>query len=426
MKRILFSAQGFGFGPTAKAAVIASLFLRRNQNLVIDFIGSGTAYELASSRKNIFTNLYTSQQQEIITKRIENRYYNAVISVMEPKVVLIAHLFHVPVFLVDSLYWFWDWPLERIVSLSSLKIQTLKDIGDIFQKIHPHERQFLAHKYASNSYLQACFDAEKASRNMEYIKNQKIIAPIIDTSYVSQDNSHHNTVVLSFCGQFNPVVDATEVLNYCKLILTITRKGFELFLNDPQNHLLIIGHPFVMESLTEIIKEIDFPRVKCQHLCYQDYYKTINSATVIIAPPSLTTFYESRAYGKPLIFLPEQHDGHWPNFKTLTRNEKEPSRVFPGQMLTPFISDLKEMKEGDIKTLYEKIANLLTERENPLLKLLQDTYTRVISNISDATYLADLTQRQELYFENNFLLPPMSVEESIIDMERQFDETTRN
>ena len=427
MRRILFSAQGFGFGPTAKAAVVATWLQKYKSDIVMDFIGSGSAYELARSRKSIFTNIYNGKQLATIQEKIKNKYYDAVISVMAPQITLIAHVFHIPVFLIDSLYWFWDWRPDRIDFLSALKIQTLEDISAIFQQIHPHEQQFLAHHYASISYLQACFDEEKSSRNINHIKRKKIIAPIVDTSFISKkERNNDNTVVLSFCGQFNPIVDSGEVLDYCKLVLAVTRDAFIDLLKKTNNRLLIIGHPYVIENLPQIIKSLQFPDVDCEHLCYQDYYKTINSAAAIIAPPSLTTFYESCAYNKPLILLPEQHDGHWPNFKTITRYERKENTIFPGKMLTPMITDLNGMKENDIKSLYKKIRSINENQNNSLFIQLKNAYTQIINDISNASYRQTLMKKQKLYFEHYFSLPSTKAEEIILDIKEYLNESIRN
>ncbi len=418
MQRVLVSAQGFGFGPAAKGAVVASLLRRDNPHIAIDFIGTGTAYELANTRRNIFQNVYDNRQRGMIEQRISDKYYDAVVSVMEPKIVLTAHIYKVPVVLIDSLYWFWDWRPDRIDFLDNLPVQTLEDLAYIGKNTHPHEQQYLAHKYALISYLQACFDEEKASRNIEYIPHKKIVAPIVDASFAAAKKSDNNTAVLSFCGQFNPIVKPENVLDYCKLILGVTKDGFGEFLQKEENRLLIIGHPFVMKNLAEIIKQTGFPSVLCKHLNYHDYYETISSASAVIAPPSLTTFYESRAYDKPLIFLPEQHDGHWPNYRALTGHVENPEEIFPGQMLTPFIRHLKGMKESDITVLYEHIADILHDENGAVFTALKHRYGRILADIAGKAYRKSLAEKQRLYFERCFSFPAARIDEITADMER--------
>jgi len=396
LEKILITAQGFGFGPASKAGSIASYCRGHSSDIQIDFGGQGIAYELGLSKQSLFNNIFETNNDRI-NALIES--YDLLISVMEPNSVLLSKKYGVKSVYVDSLFWFWDWSsldLEKTFHLrDELKSINMDNLLKDLSNQHPHTSQFFGHFLSDRSFIQAYphSQSRKDIRNQE-IGNVEIVGPIIDDRYKS--NQENDILLITFCGQKNPIVSFENSINYCNFCLSVLEKGLMDFSeNNKQIKIQVIGHQAIMDYLeNKYPKKFD---ISFKHLKHEEYYKTINRSFAIFGPPSITTIYESMIYEKPYIFLPEQHDGHYPNYLKITQKtrldtEKAIPDIFSGFMFTPLFASLKDMSENHINKLYGIINKYNTG--NYSIQNIRTMYSKIFGNIKDNHSAYDLFLKQ--------------------------------
>mgnify|MGYP002353213534 FL=1 len=96
-------------------------------------------------------------------------------------------------------------------------------------------------------------------------------------------------------------------------------------------------------------------RIVCQSFISQ-FLKELNRAIVTIVPCGFTSVFESLASGAPLIFLPDNHNGHVYEYLIISESVRENQRqIFPNLLFTLDESNLKNIR--DIKDSMKIINN---------------------------------------------------------------------
>jgi hypothetical protein len=403
-KRIIITAQGYGFGPASKAGSIASYLKRTSGDIFIDFMGDGIAFDLATSKKELFDNIYPVKNEFEIEKVLKNGNYNLLVSVMEPKAIMVAKNYPIKSVLVDSLFWFWNWGsfLEKN-SISKIKEDfsiSVKDLPIRFSEIHPHETQLVSYIFADKRFIQAYPNScSRKDLNLSDFGEYQIVGPIIDDTYLNP-KTPKSRLIISVCGQKNPEVDNKKSLEYCRFVLSLLSEGLsELLKKSPNIKPILVGHPEIMGLLKQELIGTELEYLEVRHLTHEEYYKTINSAIAVIGPPSITTMFECYAYGKPYIFLPEQNTSHWPNYSRITdqyfvNSGKSREDVFPGVLITPLFLNLSGLDEFNIKRIYDAIKEINSGNCNELKETMKATYTKIIPLLLSEEYRKMLFMQQ--------------------------------
>lgn len=119
-------------------------------------------------------------------------------------------------------------------------------------------------------------------------------------------------------------------------------------------------------------------------------YRKLATSKILFTPAGVTTIYESICYGTPIVFLPEQHDGHYKNYMRLT-DDKKYDDIFPELLFNTRLKR-EEYSNPDLEIL--NIQKLITEKLNDSkhideLKKVLDNLTEVASSKSGLGALAD-------------------------------------
>ncbi|MGM5482560.1 MAG: hypothetical protein ACQESF_03805 [Nanobdellota archaeon] len=388
--KILIAAQAFGFGPSSKAATISAYLRKEDPNIHIDFVGGDLAFDLAQSKSHLYDNIHLADSFTAI-EELMTEDYSKVISVMEPKTTFVAFDKEIEVDTIDSLFWFWQGS-KIFKNTSKCQIRSSysnKDISEIikdFEKLHPHDTQLLGHLLTSKSYIQAYPNSgEREDLQMQDIENYSVVGPIVDSRFLNVDVPN-DTILLSFCGQTNPQVTESQALGYCLFTLDLLSEGLGNFLNNrPNICLTIAGNSKIMQNLNKHMNQYKFANCEARNLNHNEYFKTLNRSVAVIGPPSITTMFEAFTYNKPYIFLPEQNDSHWYNYKGITSFsgqslEDNLKGAFPGFLFSEIFQHLEDMPEEGITKIYDSIRELQNGSRN-IKEYMKRRYEHIFENL---------------------------------------------
>jgi hypothetical protein len=334
---ILMGAQFWAYGPAGKANAIAHEL--KNLGRGIDFVGAETSYQLCKASGN-FNNLYDFNSGP----RLDGfRDYRAVVSVMDPYLALWAHKRKIPLIYADSMSWFWRWknidpvPVRKVVS--HIDKISFKEGCKALDIMEPDQRQLFAHLVSDRILGQGSPQVVAETKN-----KASNAGSMIDLNYIKK--TKRDTLLISLSGGISPATNLSAALRYSKLVLDLL--GDKLTKWPGAKRFVMTGHPLV---ISKIKKYPNFLRLAA--LSQRDFLKELNRAVAVLVPCGFTTIYESLAYGAPVAFLPENHNGHVYEYLTITKgisglNEKE--RIFPNVLFC-----LKDANLNKIKPIEESM-----------------------------------------------------------------------
>lgn len=342
---ILIGAQFWAYGPAGKANAIAHEL--KNLKIKVDFIGAETSYQLCKT-SGYFSNLYNFNSGP----RLDNfPDYKAVISVMDPYLALWAYIKKIPLVYADSMSWFWRWKnidselVKNIVS--QIDRVSFIDGCKILDKFEPDQRQFFAHLISDKILGQGNPQVVKETKN-----KARSAGSMIDLNYIKK--TKRDTLLISLSGGISPATNLSVALNYTKLVLDLLSERLEKW--PGAKRFIITGHPLVISSFKK------YPKIlKPMALSQPDFLKELNRAVAVLVPCGFTTIYESLAYGAPVAFLPENHNGHVYEYLTITKginNLDKKEKVFPHALFCINDADIKHIKPiGESMNLIKSYTN---------------------------------------------------------------------
>lgn len=378
--KLAVAAQSFGYGPCSKLSTILD-FLNPNAT----FYGNTTSLTFAKLNKEVFRKIVKMQGKDYF--QIPFAQYSYSIAVMDYDFAIAAWWNNNKYIYVDSLFWFWDWSK---INLDSIKLlDNLKEKGDlteflkIWNNIDPHSKQYFAHFYSTRSVIQ------KYANNTEHTKlfpNKRFVevGPIINNSL--KKIATRTKIVVSYCGLLSPLVNKQKALEYIEL----TKKLLEIFLPKNKKNILFLVNPELRQECKKIL-----PFGKVYSLGHKSTLKLLNKTKALILPPSITSILEASEYGVPIILLPEEHDGHYPNYLELKRKANGKNH-FDGFIIQELLS--KQIFKGNEKEQTTKIHAYLNNIElnkHPEWKQKANYLRRLLKNENELHKLAEL-QRQSL------------------------------
>jgi len=372
------AAQSFGYGPCSKLSTILE-FLKPTAT----FYGNTTSLTFAELNKEVFKNIVKMQGKDFFQISFAKYAYSIV--VMDYDFAIAAWWNNNKYLYVDSLFWFWDW--SKINSNSIKLLDNLKEKGNlteflkIWDSIDPHSKQYYAHFYSTRSVIQ------KYANNTEHIKlfpNKRFVevGPIINNSL--KKITARTKIVVSYCGLLSPLVNKQRALEYIEL----TKKLLGGFLPKNKKDTLFLVNPELKQECENIL-----PFGEVHSLGHEQTLKLLNKTKVLILPPSITSILEAVEYGVPVILLPEEHDGHYPNYLELKRKANGKNH-FDGFIIQELLS--KQIFKGDEKEQTNKIHAYLNNIElskYPKWKQKADYLHGLLNNENELRKLAEL-QRQ--------------------------------
>lgn len=388
---VITAAQSFGYGPSSKLVTIAKEFRKlKSHKFNIDFYGERVSLTYINQNRKLFDQVQGFDQEIDINK------YSLVVSVMEPILAIRGAILGKPVIYVDSLYWFWQWKNEEYAKLEKIvqsikKLNSVNKLNKFLKDVDDHHLQYIAHRLATVSLVQSFGRYNKNNKDI-FRKNIKVTFtnPIIDTS-LKDKRFKKDTILISLSGMLSPLVDMKGALRYVRLIFNL----FDEFLNKIPKSIKVY-----LTTNPDVVSRINFgnKRIKVVSFSNEDILKTLNHAIVSFAPVGITFLYESLNYDVPIIFLPEQHDGHFPNYLRLLKKDQKLEKlkkIFPELLFNTRIN--RRVQAAPDKEILS-IQNLINKHYNSNNVLVKNIKTVLHENgkiITDKKYRKNLLRLQK-------------------------------
>lgn len=357
---ILIGAQFWAYGPAGKACAIAHEL--RKSNINISFAGTQTSYQMCrdSGHFNKVIEINNPYEYENLSQ------FNGVVSVMDPYMALWAYKNKLPLVYADSMSWFWKWNKLDNKALNWInKIKKISFINgcNLINKLKPDQRQLLAHLLSDEIYTQG--PPQSISFTKDKVKN---IGAMIDLNYIQ--NQSRDTVLISLSGGISPATNLDTMLKYVDMIFNLLGDKLQ---NWPKaSRFVLTGNPTIINSIKNHPKFIEL-----KTLNHPAFLSELNRAVAVLIPCGFTTIYESLAYGAPIGFLPENHNGHVYEYLTITKSVlKNRKKIFPEALFTLEESSLENIKDIDESM---SLINFYTNKYNSS-KEYQEVYKNKIDN----------------------------------------------
>lgn len=346
--KILCGAEPFGFGPASKLITVIDNLNREANIKKFTFVGTGTSKQFIQD--NLFPNMEIYNGDALLNFPHYN--FDSVISVMDYKVVAWGFYYNKPVYLIDSLFWFWNWNelySENIKArIYQEKQKSFREFMGYLAELPGHIQMYAAHLMAE-SYIQIYPGLNRDKKLIDDVKPY-LILPIVNKNYRS--SKKRKRVIVSLSGMVNPNItkkNATTYLHIINLLFTDYLKTIE-----DKFEIIFVVNPSLIEKAKEIIP------FKIRSYKQKDFLRILSESSLILTPPGITTIYESHFYDIPIFLLPEQHDGHYNNYLNIIKSCAEGENIFNGELLNKLYSI--EEKNPKVYTdilyrLYAKIIN---------------------------------------------------------------------
>lgn len=391
---IVASAFPFGYGPASKMLVIAKQLHSSTAQHNVDFVGSDIALMFAEQNAQYYANTYPFDNID----NLDALKYDLAICVMNHYFTIWAYLHGIPTIFIDSLFWFWEWDNKSRLSIADDFIEEIRK-GMTFseamikaQDFNSHELKYVAYRLADTVMTQDFI--ENQNDNKHHMIRDSIartrIGPIVDTSYNVSQKLNKNDVLISLSGAYSPLNREPQALAYAELVLI----ALDDFINSQPE-----GINIIMSVNPDMAKKISprSKRVRLTSLSHDNFLQQLAKSKILFAPAGVTTIYESIYYNVPIIFLPEQHDGHYKNYLRLTNNGAF-ADIFPNLLFNTRL-DRKESSDPDLEIL--NIQKLISDKPKDVayIREIKQVLYDLATVIKSKQNLDTLANRQKSVFK---------------------------
>lgn len=332
MKKIVFTAQAFGFGPVSKMLAVAE----NVRDVRKIFFGSGVALDLA--KLHHFDEIYEltySDSSKILGLLNEARLF---INLMNFPLSHLAKLARCPYFLIDSLLWFWPRLPEGVRE------------ADVY-------------------FAQNFFKSVENKINEYGLTNARLIGPIISESFCRKEKVAQ--AVINFGGIENPHVEIGKNSNYPFIMLDVLLP----LLKENFSQILVTGRKRIMELCRE--KYGQNGNIRFEMLGQKAMVEELYRSEALFTAPGIQTFYDA-ADKLPIFCLLPQNNSNVRNLDALVEakaiqhclkwhelyefdfdNCKTPEEEF--ELILGKIR-IFEKSESDQRVLVQRVENFLNNR----------------------------------------------------------------
>lgn len=365
IKKLIVGADDWGYGPTATLTLVIKDL---PENYLIDFVGKGIAYDFVKKNAARINRIYSNVDE------LDNEY-DLAINVMDPTLAIWAYKRNIRIYSIDNLYWMWKWQdgdveyANDIISNESSVDKIRKYLADKGEYLDYITMYLLSEKI----FLQ--FFSKRVSPIVEQFNNKIVfIEPIVDNSFIKA-HKESNTIVISFSGMKNPLIDERDVFVYLLYVKYILSDVIVKY-NKCYKFIFTVKDEFV--NITKRIFETDM----VFSFNHNEFVDILKKTTLLFAPSGMTTTYESLLYDVPIIMLPEQHDSSYGNYEAFCScanvDENEAKEIFPNL----FIQDKEcEFTTGDYYKFYiEDIMRSTCSAKCEILRKKAIEHAEVILN----------------------------------------------
>ncbi|MFV2011035.1 MULTISPECIES: hypothetical protein [unclassified Micromonospora] len=327
MKKILASAEAFGFGPASKLHAVSAELRRRGMQVHV--VAAGASLAFAQSNADSFDAVIPVDEPEELAK-VAPEDYDGALSVMDPYLVLWARVNGLPSVYVDSLYWFWQWhpdregPLQHQASQLAATINVLDALRSL-SLVPMHDSQYLAHHLSDASCVQDASKVGARAAALRGLGRVEVVNAVIDLTHRNPGPPRRWLATTS--GLVNPLLPAESAVEWIRIVGRLLEEAADLAgLTD---RITMAGHPDLLARAADVASA----RIELVPLSHREILEALNQAVACLTPPGLTTMLECAAYGVPFIMLPEQHYGHVSNFREVTACGS--AGTFPHALIDP-------------------------------------------------------------------------------------------
>lgn len=382
MKKIIFGAQSWAWGPASKAEVIAR-YLKNDYNVF--FCGTGTSYNFCKL-SGTFTDCYELANEDDYSE-IDFSQFECAISIMDPFFALWANKYNVKLYWVDSMSWLWDWKMieEIKFSYNELKDKEILAAFTIMKNMPPRSSKIVGQLLSDKVFVQGNYFKESGQ-----LQTTNYVSAIIDNSHIT-NNRKRNSVLISLSGQLCPVIDDNLAIQYTNIVLTMLQEFIEIC--NTKYRVVVAGNSQVLEQIDKL------ENVEYLTFAHKDFLIELNSTKAILCPCGFTTVYEAAAYKVPIMFLPENHEGHAYEYNLITKeaNDTERETIFPNLFLDASDKDVKNLisSEDIMERLQACYCSILNSPDS--LKRYQQKALEFIKLFEDS----DITEKQHELISKN-------------------------
>lgn len=327
-KKILVGAQFWAYGPAGKACAIAHELKKVDTHVV--FAGTQTSYQMCRDSGHFDRNIKVDNPYEY--EKLNG--FDGVVSVMDPYLALYAYKSNIPLVYADSMSWFWRWSSfnnNATTWIDKVKKMSFAEGCDLISSLEPDQRQLLAHLLSDEIYTQGPPQAIPQTKSK--VKNA---GAMIDLNYIKEQT--RDTVLISLSGSISPATTLESALKYVYMIFDLLSDKLQKW--PCATRFVLTGNPTVINAIQ---KHPDFIELKAFN--HPEFLTELNRALAVLIPCGFTTIYESLAYGAPVAFLPENHNGHVYEYLTITRSLQENRKIFPQVLFTLDESDINKIRD---------------------------------------------------------------------------------
>lgn len=360
MSKIIATAENYAFGPASKLVTVCKHLIRQGHQVI--FIGTGTAYQLAS--KLDFHKIYEFDTDSPAFMNWGEDIFksaDALLSSIDRSSVILAQKVNLPVIWLDMLFWWWDEIPEYLLDV--------------------------------DLYIQQ--NSVKNKRNMKKygnkIKNMKVVGPIIDTSFKNVPGKKQ--LLVAFGG--TEAAGWYEIGKDSNYPYTITKMIMENVDTSKYDEVLFAGNEKIMNDLN---RKYGNEKYVFKILSHDDWLREIAASEDLLVHPGLETVLEVIAYGKPAFFLPPDNSSAYVELDEF-RRKKVASKTnsihfadyFPHknllgrnlrEIMKEFLTEMREFEKSkeildDCAKRINRFINLPQTRKNKQLskqKMYMDEY----------------------------------------------------
>ncbi len=266
MSKIIATAENYAFGPAGKLVTVCKHLI--NQGHQVIFVGTGTAYQLASKLNFNKIYEYDTDSPSFMDWGVDIfKGADALLSSIDRESVILAQKVNLPVIWLDMLFWWWDVIPEFLFDV--------------------------------DLYIQQ--NSVKNKRNMkkygDKIKNMKVVGPIIDTSFKNVPGKKQLLVAfggIEAAGWYKIGKDSNYPYTITKIIINDVD-------TSKYDKVLFAGNEKIMKDLNQ---KYGSKKYIFKILSHDDWLREVAASKDLLIHPGLETVLEVIAYEKPAFFLP--------------------------------------------------------------------------------------------------------------------------
>lgn len=307
--RILAGAQPFGFGPVAQLVGMTSQ-LEADE---ISFLGSGIALRYAQLNGSHFDSVGPFDFADILCARDFVKRFDAVISVMEPRLVYAGVRESRPVHFFDSLFGFWsvDRPLEDLDRIARIVTSGSEAEAEAaFRSLSVHESMVLSHLISTRSYAQSFpgVSARVEAMSSLGVDTITVTGSMIDLGEIQRLRDavppSSLTLVVNLGGFTNTFLDYADHGSYVDIVLRWLARRVE---RASAFDRIIVGSGAFTTVFEEERRGV---RIRVGLVPHAELLSVLAGRPVYLTAPGLTSLCEAVALGITPMLLPDQHYGH--------------------------------------------------------------------------------------------------------------------